>query len=93
MCPKGIETTFYALVLAVINFGYLISYWLGGLFAFWFGISGEAGSFGNLWILLTISAVFPLFSLLFLIWLPREDQFGLVSNLDSIDSTNVEEIV
>jgi uncharacterized membrane protein len=93
MCPKGIETTFYALVLAVINFGYLISYWLGGLFAFWFGVSGEVGSFGNLWILLTISAVFPLVSLFVLIWLPKEEKLGFESNLDRIDSTNVDEIV
>ena len=45
MCPKGIEATFYALVLAVINAGYLISYWLGGLLAFAFDITGEVGSF------------------------------------------------
>jgi len=72
MCPKGVETTFYALVLAVINFGYLISYWLGGLFAYWFGITGQVGSFGNLWILLTISAGFPLISLFFLITMKGE---------------------
>jgi hypothetical protein len=45
MCPKGIETTFYALVLAVINVGYLISYWLGGALAYGLGISGDVGSF------------------------------------------------
>jgi hypothetical protein len=45
MCPKGIEATFYALVLAVINAGYLISYWLGGALAYSLGISGESGSF------------------------------------------------
>jgi len=39
MCPKQVETTFYALVLAVINLGYLISYWIGGLLTIWLGIS------------------------------------------------------
>ena len=45
MCPKKIEATFYALVLAVINAGYLISYWLGGLMTVAWGITGEADSF------------------------------------------------
>ena len=45
MCPKNIEATFYALVLAVINAGYLISYWLGGLMTIAWGITGEPGSF------------------------------------------------
>lgn len=31
MCPKSVEATFYSFVLAIINFGYLVSYWLGGL--------------------------------------------------------------
>ena len=35
LCPKNVETTFYAFVLAVIDFGYLLSYWLGGLLTLW----------------------------------------------------------
>ncbi len=77
MCPKNIEATFYALVLAVINAGYLISYWLGGLLTFAFGISGQPGSFGNLWKLILISCILPLFSLFVLLWLPKENEIGL----------------
>ena len=72
MCPKGIEATFYALVLAVINAGYLLSYWTGGLLTITLGISGEPDSFGNLWKLVLIAACSPLISLLFLLVLPNE---------------------
>jgi len=79
MCPKNIEATFYALVLAVINAGYLISYWLGGLLTLAFGISGQPGSFGNLWKLIAISSLIPLVSLFVLLWLPKENEIGLKS--------------
>lgn len=72
MCPKGIEATFYALVLAVINAGYLISYWLGGLLAYEFEISGEEGSFGKMPILIGIAALVPIVTLLMMLILPRE---------------------
>jgi hypothetical protein len=39
MCPKGMEATFYAIVTAVINLGYLFSYWLGGLLTYWLDIT------------------------------------------------------
>ncbi len=35
MCPKKIETTFYALVMAIINLGYLVSYWIGSALTVW----------------------------------------------------------
>ena len=73
MCPKNIEATFYALVLAVINAGYLISYWLGGVLTIWLGITGEPGSFGDLWKLIVIASTLPLGSLFFLLWLPKEN--------------------
>lgn len=77
MCPKDIEATFYALVLAVINAGYLISYWLGGVLTIWMGISGEPGTFGNLWKLIVIASALPLVSLFFLLCLPKENKIGL----------------
>ena len=77
MCPKNIEATFYALVLAVINAGYLISYWLGGVLTIWLGISGEPDSFANLWKLIIIASSLPLVSLFFLFWLPKDNQIGL----------------
>lgn len=73
MCPKNIEATFYALVLAVINAGYLISYWTGGLLTVALGITGEPNSFSNLWKLILIASSIPLVSLFMLIWLPKEN--------------------
>ena len=92
MCPKGIETTFYAFVMAVINLGYLLSYWLGGLLAYEMGITGEVGSFGNLWKLLLISSVSPLICLLVLFWLPKRNELGLESNVERINESNLPEI-
>ena len=58
MCPKSVEASFYAFVLAVINLGYLVSYQLGGLLTYGLGIT--ATDFRNLWILVLLSAIFPL---------------------------------
>ena len=77
MCPKNIEATFYALVLAVINAGYLLSYWSGGLLTVAWGITGEVGTFGNLWKLIVTAAFLPMISLALLFWLPKENQIGL----------------
>lgn len=77
MCPKQVETTFYALVLAVINFGYLISYWIGGLLTIWLQVGSD--DFANLWVLIVISSVWPLLTLLYLIVLPKQSGLGLTS--------------
>ena len=41
MCPKQVEATFYALVLAIINLGYLISYWIGGFLTIWLNVGSS----------------------------------------------------
>mmetsp|Transcript_27437 Transcript_27437/g.19805 ORF Transcript_27437/g.19805 Transcript_27437/m.19805 type:complete len:138 (+) Transcript_27437:1017-1430(+) len=74
MCPKSVEATFYAFVLAVINLGYLVSYWLGGLLTYLLGITSD--DFTNLWILILIAALFPLITLLFLLLLPKSLDFN-----------------
>ena len=58
MCPKQVEASFYAFVLAVINLGYLVSYQLGGILTYSLGIT--ATNFKNLWILVVLASVFPL---------------------------------
>lgn len=68
MCPKSVEASFYALVMAIINLGYLVSYWFGGLLTYWMGIT--ASDFRNLWKLIVIASAFPLLTLLFLIIVP-----------------------
>ena len=70
LCPKSVETTFYALVLAMIDLGYLVSYWIGGLLTIWLGIGSN--NFQHFWILILISCAWPLISLLFLILLPKD---------------------
>ncbi len=70
MCPKQVEASFYAFVLAVINLGYLISYQLGGLLTY--GLNITAIQFTNLWILIIISAVFPLLTQILLVCLPEK---------------------
>ena len=75
MCPKSVEATFYAFVLAIINSGYLISYQLGGALTLAFGVTST--DFSNFWKLITVSGVFPLVTLLFLFILPKESKIGL----------------
>lgn len=84
MCPKDVETTFYALVLAVINAGYLISYWTGGLFTIWLGISST--DFSKFWILITISSLWPLLTLIYLFVLPKENELGVKGMVVKIES-------
>ena len=75
MCPNKVETTFYALVLAIINLGYLISYWVGGLLTVWLGMKSE--DFTNFWILILISSFWPLVTLIYLFYLPSKKKLEL----------------
>jgi hypothetical protein len=89
MCPKGIEATFYAFVTAVINLGYLMSYWFGGILTYWLHITST--DFDKLWILITISSIFPIVTLIFLTILPKESKLGIHTidepiNINSIAS-------
>ena len=84
MCPKQVESTFYALVMAVINLGYLISYWIGGLLTIWFNVSSE--DFDNFWVLILISSTWPLLTLLYLLLLPKESRLGLKSVQEQSES-------
>ena len=86
MCPKGIEATFYALVLAIINAGYLVSYWLGGALAFGLDVSGEVGSFENLPLLIIIAGCVPIVSLICLLLLPKESEITTLRS-SSLDDT------
>ena len=61
--------------MAVINLGYLISYWIGSLLTIWLSISSE--DFSDFWILITISSLWPLFTLIYLLILPIESKLGL----------------
>ena len=79
MCPQDVEATFYALVLAIINLGYLISYWIGGGLTIWLGLGGSDQNFDLFWVLILISTVWPLLTLIYLLILPKDSQIGLKS--------------
>jgi sulfite exporter TauE/SafE len=70
MCPKQVEASFYAFVLAVINLGYLVSYQLGGILTYSLGIT--ATKFSNMWILVVLASVFPLVTQVLLLCLPEK---------------------
>jgi len=64
MCPKNIEGSSYALIMSVINFGFFVSYQLGGLVNRIFGITAK--NFDNLWVavlITSLSGLLPIFSL------------------------------
>ena len=61
MCPPDVEATFYSFILAIINFGYLLSYDIGGLITYKLDI--EDGKFNNLWALITIASIYPILNL------------------------------
>ena len=77
MCPKNVETTFYALVLAIINLGYLVSYWVGGILSIWLGMSSKDEDFTNFWVLILISSGWSVSTLVYLACLPDDNQLGL----------------
>ena len=86
MCPKQVEATFYALVLAIINLGYLISYWIGGFLTIWLNVGSSKSShsssltaddFKNFWVLVLISSVWPVLTLVYLFTLPKQSKLGL----------------
>jgi len=68
ICPKHVEASVYSFIMTSINVSYLISYQLGGLFTWALGIT--ATDFTNLWALVLISILFPLFFLPFLACTP-----------------------
>jgi hypothetical protein len=71
ICPQQIEATFYSLVLALINVGYLLSYNIGGILTYQFGITNT--DFSNLGSLILVASLYPLLVLpLMICFMPSE---------------------
>jgi folate/biopterin transporter len=68
LCPPGIEATFFAVLMSVMNFGGTVSYWLGSLMMKWLGITEY--QFDSLWLLIIITNCTSLIPILFIKWLP-----------------------
>lgn len=61
LCPKGVEATFFALLMSIFNFGGLLSHELGALLTHWLQVTET--DFSNLWklVLMTnLSTLLPL---------------------------------
>lgn len=71
LCPKGIEATMFALLMAVWNLAGLLSHELGAVLTSWLGVTET--NFDNLALLVTITNLSTLLPLLLLRWLPAGD--------------------
>ena len=71
LCPKGIEASFFALLMSIWNLGGLLSHEFGALLTHWLGVTET--NFENLWLLLMITNLSTLLPLALLNWLPNED--------------------
>ena len=68
LCPPGVEATFFALLMSVVNLAGLLSYESGALLMHWLGINEH--NFSNLALLVVLTNVSTLLPLPFLNWLP-----------------------
>lgn len=80
LCPKGLEASMYALLAGCHNIGSSVAQYSGAFMLSELGITpngseGETDKFANLWKAVLISAVLPLFSLIFLpLCIPNKTQ-------------------
>ena len=68
LCPPGIEATFFALLMSVMNLGGTVSYALGSVMMKWLGITEY--QFDSLWLLIIMTNCSSLIPILFIKWLP-----------------------
>lgn len=75
LCPRGIEATFFALLMSIFNFGGLLSHELGALLTQALGVTES--DFTNLWQLVLITNLSTLLPLPLLGWVPDVNAQGL----------------
>ncbi len=71
LCPKGIEASFFALLMSIWNLGGLLSQELGALLTHWLGVTEN--NFENLWLLLIITNLSTLLPFPLIKLLPNDD--------------------
>jgi folate/biopterin transporter len=86
LCPPGIEATFFALLMSVLNLGGIVSYGLGSIMMQWLGITEN--QFDSLWLLIIITNCSSLIPIFFIKWLPDsqveiKDNQSVVNNVIS----------
>ena len=72
ICPKNIEGTMYALLMATINLGSMISNYFGAFFMWVLGINEV--QFGNLWLLVIIANLSMILPLPMLTWVKLDNE-------------------
>ncbi|XHX79101.1 MAG: folate/biopterin family MFS transporter [Stenomitos frigidus ULC029] len=72
LCPPGIEATFFALLMSIVNLAGLLSQESGALLMHWLGVNEH--NFSNLALLIIITNLSALLPLPFLGWLPNADE-------------------
>lgn len=72
ICPLGIEATLFALLMSIFNLGGAISREFGALIMHWLGITEN--NFDTLWLLVIITNLIALLPLLFIQFLPSEQE-------------------
>jgi folate/biopterin transporter len=68
MCPPGVEATLFALLMAMLNLGALLSHESGALLTHWLGITET--HFDRMWLLVLLTNLSTLLPLGLLGWLP-----------------------
>jgi folate/biopterin transporter len=99
LCPPGIEATLFALLMSICNLAGLLSHELGALLTYWLGVTEK--NFEQLWLLVVITNVSTLLPLVFLGWLPTEENeqttaeisAKIAQNTPQIESSIIEEFV
>ncbi|KAJ0090703.1 hypothetical protein Patl1_12606 [Pistacia atlantica] len=71
LCPRGIEGTFFALLMSIENAGFLSSSWLGGLLLHLLKVTRT--QFDNLWLAIIIRNILRVTPLCILFLVPRGD--------------------
>jgi folate/biopterin transporter len=71
LCPPGVEATFFALLMSIVNLGGLVSHELGAVLIHQLGITET--NFDAMWLLVVIANLSHLLPLPFLSWLPADN--------------------
>lgn len=79
LCPPGIEGSFFALLISIVNLAALISHELGALLTNLLGVTET--NFDKLWLLLVITNLSTLLPLPFLNFLPEGDPQSDINDL------------
>ncbi|XXG58556.1 hypothetical protein AAC387_Pa04g0841 [Persea americana] len=90
LCPKGIEGTFFALIMSIDNAGLLTSSWSGGLLLHILKITRT--EFSDLWLAILIRNIMRLFPLALLFLLPKTDQNSVILPMEMLEKTEAAEI-